>query len=120
MTDEPLSPLDEERKAIARIGFTEDGRLLHRYLRRLLESCRATEEGGALQRHEGGRILARDLMALMAEGIDGRDRTDQPLVPRTGGPVAVTRARGARRRVGPSTQPLVTDTAEPEQPGDAE
>lgn len=115
MTDEPINPLDEEREAIARIGFTADGGLMHRYLRRVLEGCRATEESGALQRQEGARIFARDLMALMAEGIDSGRRADtQPLAPARTGAIAVTRARGVARRVQPDPNAFAEPDAEPD------
>lgn len=101
MTELVVNPQQEEREAIARIALTPDGLLQHRYLRRILESCRATEIDGALSRHEGARILARDLMAIMAEGIESNragSSTDQPLVTRSAGPVAVARTSGTRRR----------------------
>jgi hypothetical protein len=95
-----LSPKDEERLAFDRLARTYDGVLIHRYLRRVLESCRAVEDGGTLQRHEGARILARDLMAHMAAGIEGTvDRADNAILRSSGKPVGGHAPRGIRRRV---------------------
>lgn len=113
MTEETPTAFEEERAAIARIGFTPDGALLHRYLRRVLESVRPGDEGGALLRHEGARIFARDLMAQMAEGIESGRSDAKPLAPARTGAIAVARARGIARRVGPSTQPLAGTEPEP-------
>lgn len=106
MTDETsIDPTEEERAAWGRLAFTADGLLAHRSLRRVLERIWPTTEGGALNRHEGQRMLARDLMALMADGVDSRrERTssaDAPLAParRRGAPVIP--ASGTRRRGAP-------------------
>jgi hypothetical protein len=105
--DQPLNPVAEEAEAIKRIAGTRDGALFHRYLRRVLEGVFDIETDSALRTHNGRRTLARDLMRLMAEGlnVNGNDSsTDAPILTRPGGAVAVTGARGARRRV-PGTQP---------------
>lgn len=103
MTEETINPVVEERDAIARIALTADGLILHRYLRRVLEGVLLTPDSGALQAHTGRRTLARDLMAIMAEGIEstraGRpDHTDSLLAagakPRA---VAGSSARTSRR-----------------------
>jgi hypothetical protein len=104
MSDEPVNPVDEELAAIARIGFTPDGILLHRHLRRILETVVDMPESGALLSHNGRRSLARDLMAQMREGIDSGGRHDpanQPILAGQRRPVAVDRRRGIRRRVLP-------------------
>jgi hypothetical protein len=120
MTDEPVNPVDEELAAIARIGFTDDGLLLHRHLRRILETVFDTPMDGALLSHNGRRSLARDLMAQMREGIGSARSSDaKPLVPRARA-VSVARTRGVARRVGPSTQPLVTELSEPDASGSAD
>lgn len=92
MTDEPLSPLKEEAEAIGRIAATSDGALFHRYLRRVLETVIDLDSDGALRQQNGRRSLARDLMRLMAEGLDdhGSTSTDAPILARSGGAVAVT------------------------------
>lgn len=72
----PLSPTDEETEAWKRLGFSADAALAHRYLRRILETVIDIPEAGALLAHNGRRSLARDLMRLMAEGIEARGRTD--------------------------------------------
>jgi hypothetical protein len=103
--DQPLNPVAEEAEAIKRIAGTRDGALLHRYLRRVLEAVFDIELDSALRTHNGRRTLARDLMRLMAEGLnDDRSTSNEPILTRPGGAVAVTGARGARRRV-PGTGP---------------
>lgn len=92
MTDETLNPLKEESDAIKAIAMTRDGVLLHRYLRRVLETVIDLQEDGALRQQNGRRSLARDLMRLMAEGInDSRDAStgDAPILARSSGAVAV-------------------------------
>jgi hypothetical protein len=76
VVDEP-SPIAQEREAIDRIARTNDGRLLNRYLRRVLETV--VLDDNLLQTHNGRRSLARDLMNCMAQGIeDGSGRRDIP------------------------------------------
>lgn len=99
MTDEPISPQTEEADAIKAIARSRDGALLHRYLRRVLETVIDIQEVSALQAQNGRRSLARDLMRLMAEEIDqhGSDSADAPILSRTRGAVAVAgRARRDR------------------------
>lgn len=98
-----FNPLDEEKLAIERIGGTYDGRLLHRYLRRVLESVIDIPVDGALRTHNGRRSLARDLMSLMAQGIEGnsgRSDTDTPIL-KPPGPAASHRRPAGSRRVDP-------------------
>lgn len=114
MTDEPLSLEQEERDAIRRIAGTRDGALLHRYFRRVLEEVIVADVSGALRAHQGRRTLARDLMRLMAEGIDEhRSDTDDPILARTRGAVSVARTRGRRD---PSRYPRVDSYADDAKP----
>ena len=106
MTEQPniLNPLDDEKRAIDLIARTPEGRLLHRYLRRVLEGVVDMPDNGALTSHNGRRTLARDLMRLMAQGIEdtsgGRTRSDEPILARERKPAIVARERrGAGRRV---------------------
>jgi hypothetical protein len=105
--DKPLSPNEQEANALKAIARTEDGALLHRYLRRVLEGVFDFETDGALRAHNGRRTLARDLMRLMAEGIDDR-RTDQsgdPILARaSSGGTPVAARRGAGRRITADTR----------------
>lgn len=105
--DHSQNPVSEEADAIRRIASTRDGALLHRYLRRVLEGVFDLDTDSALRVHTGRRTLARDLMRLMAEGIDDRtDSTNAPILTRPGGAVSVSGSRGARRRVtGPRAEP---------------
>lgn len=106
MTDETLSPVAEEIEAIDRIARTADGRLLHRYLRRVLEAVYDLSDSCALRSHTGRRTLARDLMGYMAQGIEGTsgklERGNEPILNRPGSKPAAGRDRIAgRRRVEP-------------------
>lgn len=103
---QPLSPTDQEEAAIKAIARSDDGALLHRYLRRILETVMDIQTDGALQSHNGRRSLARDLMRLMAEGIDDRraDHTNDPILSRSGGAVVVSPRRGAGRRITADTR----------------
>jgi hypothetical protein len=94
MSDEPLSPIAEEIEAIDRIARTHDGRMLHRYLRRVLEGL-GPADVGALPFFHGRRTLARDLMGHMAQGIEGDsgriEHGNEPILNRSGsGPTGGT------------------------------
>lgn len=97
----PLSPRVQEEAAIKAIALSEDGVLLHRYLRRILETVVDFQEVSALYAQNGRRSLARDLMRLMAEGIDDRraEPNSEPILSRASGPAAVSPRRGAGRRI---------------------
>lgn len=99
MTDE-ITPRDEEAEAIKSIAASRDGAMLHRYLRRVLETVVDLQDDCALRQQNGRRSLARDLMRLMAEGLDaGRTHSsaDDPILTRPRGPTAVAgRARRDR------------------------
>ncbi len=105
MSDEPLSPIQEEIEALARIARTHDGRLLHRYLRRILETVFDTPDDGTLRSHNGRRTLARDLMGHMAPGIEGDsgrlEHGNEPILNRPGSRGASRRRPAGRRRVDP-------------------
>lgn len=116
MTEQPdTNPVDEEREAIKRIAATHDGALQHRYLRRVLETVIDLESDGALRQQNGRRSLARDLMRLMAEGLDDRraGTDNDTILARSSGAVAV---RGRARR-DPRSYPRVdsySDDANPD------
>jgi len=98
---DPINPFVEEADAIRRIASTSDGALLHRYFRRILETVIDVGPSSALRSHNGRRSLARDLMRLMAEGLNEHrtDSTDAPILARASGAVAVAgRARRDRSR----------------------
>lgn len=99
MSEEQINPLLEEAVAIDRIARSPDGRLLHRYLRRVLEAVYDLQDDGALRQGNGRRSLARDLMRLMASGIEGlSDRTDDPILTRASQPIARAGSLTERRR----------------------
>lgn len=119
MTDE-LNPHQEEREAIEAIARTREGLMLHRYLRRVLETVIDLQDGSALKQQNGRRSLARDLMRLMAEGIDGRrtdSSSDDPILTRPRGAVAVTgrarRDRASFPRVDSYSDDLNPDSTNP-------
>lgn len=103
MTDQQINPLKEETEALGRIAMTHDGRLLHRFLRRMVEAVCVSDVGGALPRHEGGRMFAATLMRHMAEGIEssgGRTSSSddgEPILARTSSGARVASARDTRR-----------------------
>jgi hypothetical protein len=101
-----VDPVTEEREAIARIAFTYDGLLMHRFLRRTLEAVFDLEPSSALPTQNGRRSLARDLMRLMQEGIESQHAPgsgDRAILTRAASAVSAgARAgRGAARRVAP-------------------
>ena len=100
-----MSAEQDEIDAIARLARSSDGPLIRRYFRRQLESCRLTDDGGALQRHEGARILARDFLIHMDHGLETPDARsgntgDDRVLGLTGRhDEHVRNIRGIRRRV---------------------
>ena len=103
MTEENKVDLyEQERNAIDLIARTPEGKLLHRYLRRVLEAVFDIESESTLRVSQGRRTLARDLMRLMAEGIEATsDRSDgnadKPIL--TGGRKPIDTSGGQRRGV---------------------
>lgn len=122
MSDE-IAPRKEELDALAALARMPEGRLLHRYLRRILETVIDLQDDCALRQQNGRRSLARDLMRHMAEGIDGR-RTDSsddaPILTRPRGAVAVTgrarRDRASLPRVDSYSDDLNPDGTDPAKP----
>ena len=127
MTDQPINPITEETDALGRIAMTHDGRLLHRYLRRMVEAVSASSQVGALPFHEGGRMVAATLMRHMAQGIEssgGRTDSsgdDKPILNRGGSGTRVAEPRDKRRVqlvTGDGFQPYGSD-GNPIDPGSA-
>src|SRR6516225_5021186 len=85
----------EINEAWDRIARTSDGQIIYRHLQKLVMEI--STDDGALQRCEGARSLAHNLMRLMANGIIDSDR--YAIAFPVAKPVAVTGARGAGRRV---------------------
>jgi hypothetical protein len=113
-----INPVAEEKEAIARLAHSYDGLLMHRFLRRTLEAVFDLEPSSALPFQNGRRSLARDLMRLMAEGIETQSgRSSDPAILKPGtGPAGVGRSafRGTARRVSPDPaveRRLASDTA---------
>jgi hypothetical protein len=102
-----INPVTEEKEALDRIARTSDGRLLHRYLRRVLEAV-VIADNGALLAHNGRRSLARDLMAEMAEGIKDAGR-DEPILTRPNRPVATDRRPKRRVEPDPAVEQFLTE-----------
>ena len=86
MIQDEVDPVTEEREAIARIAFSFDGLLMHRFLRRTLEAVFDLEPSSALPTQNGRRSLARDLMRLMQEGIESQSgrASDSAILTRAG------------------------------------
>ncbi|MGD1017293.1 MAG: hypothetical protein ABR863_12775 [Roseiarcus sp.] len=72
--------------AIDRIARTPDGVTLYLYLQKILCGVVTDNSERSLQQDHGRRSFARDLMALMADGIALSDRT-RPVTFRLAGPV---------------------------------
>jgi hypothetical protein len=87
----------EIKDAWDRVARTADGQIIFRHLNKLAMALAA--DLSALPVHEGGRILARNLMSLMSQGIADNDRYCVAFVTRA--PEPVERPRGAGRRIGP-------------------
>ena len=62
----------EINEAWDRLARTSDGQIIYRHLQKLVMAL--SGDVSALPVHEGGRILARHLMSLMAQGIVDSDR----------------------------------------------
>ena len=93
MSEEFTTP--EINAAWDRVARTSDGQIIYRHLQKLLMAL--SNDLSALPVHEGGRILARHLMSLMAQGIADSDR--YAIAFPVAKPVATTGTRGAGRRV---------------------
>lgn len=101
-------------EALKRISLTEDGWLLYCGLHKVAISMvdGADPAISALRRLDGRRSLAREMMAVMAEGIDERGKragtdklSDAPVAFAQPKPVAIrTAGRGAGRRIDANTR----------------
>ena len=65
-----MSDAQQIAEALDRIARTADGLILYRHLEKQLCAVCLDLGHGALRRHEGYRMFARELMGFMAEGID--------------------------------------------------
>jgi hypothetical protein len=70
MSEELTTP--EINAAWDRIARSPDGQIIYRHLQKLVMAL--STDVSALPVHEGGRIVARHLMSLMAQGIVDSDR----------------------------------------------
>jgi len=95
---------DDMHQALDRIARTADGELLYRYLQKVLcaVTTPATHEC-ALPRNEGRRSFAAELMGLMAEGMQASGRHAATVTFTRAEPRAISRSRGAARRVTPDS-----------------
>jgi hypothetical protein len=92
-------------EALARFARSADGRVFYLGLQKVLMGVPSENSEGALRENLGRRRFASELMAVMAEGMSESNPSDDPrdraIVFTLAKPVAVSGARGARRRVGP-------------------
>jgi hypothetical protein len=112
MIDEKLC--DE---AIKRIARTADGKLLYLKLQKTMMGLPSDTQHGALRANHGRRSLAAELMAVMAEamaettsdgsgGSSGAGPDERPIIFQLSRAIVASPGqRGARRRVGPGTDP---------------
>jgi len=107
------------RDALDRISRSPDGELLYRYLQKTLMGVTAQDAPDcALQRNEGRRSFASELMGFMAEGQ--RSGSAVSVTFSLAGPRAVSRSRGIGRRISADTRIAGWDTdAEPEPDADS-
>lgn len=91
------------QEALQRFARTADGRVFYVGLQKVVMGIPSETSGGALRLNLGRRRFASELMAVMAEGMSesepSDDPRDRPIVFTLSKPVAVSGARGARRRV---------------------
>lgn len=75
---------DDMNKAIDCIARSIDGKALYLFLQKtLMGVLTGNHPDGALREHEGRRMFAAELMALMAKGIEessGSDASNHPIV----------------------------------------
>lgn len=102
---------DDCKQALDRIARSPDGQIFYRFLQRTLCAVCLDPDLGALRGHEGRRMFAAELMAIMAEGIADSDRYAITFVRASRDPSAQPRARGAGRRVTDDTFVPGWDTA---------
>ena len=69
MSEEITDP--DMAAALDRLARSADGHLLYRHLQKLLMGV--SRDPGTLQEHNGRRLLASELMGLMAKGIEESD-----------------------------------------------
>lgn len=103
-------------EGLQRFARTPDGRNFYVGLQKILMAVPTDTSEGALRENLGRRRFASELMAVMAEVMTESDQSDdpssRPIVFTLAKPVAVSGARGARRRVSGSGR-------EPEPGGEA-
>jgi hypothetical protein len=87
---------NETIEAWDRIARTADGAVIYRHLMRLV--MEPATNVSALPVHEGGRIVARQLMQLMAKGIIDSDRYCIAYVTRIASEPERPRGTDARRK----------------------
>lgn len=108
---------DEElHKAWDRIARTADGYTIYLHLQKRLMGVVGACDDSTLRQSEGERMFAAKLIGLMAKGIEESApglATSAITFSRTG-PVAVSRSRGAGRRIGPEHRVAGWDAAESE------
>lgn len=74
---------DDLKEALGRLALSPDGEMLYLWLQKRLMGLPVVGCGDSdLQKFEGGRMLAGELIALMSEGIRLSGRTDgiRPIV----------------------------------------
>ena len=121
-----MSAEQEEIEAIARLARSNDGPVIRRYLRRILEYVHPPGlTDGHLHELNGRRNVARDFMTHMDKGLEipnaGSGSTDDAILRASGRPNVESAPRGIKRRVyaDPSVATYLHDTDRYGDPPDA-
>lgn len=94
----------EMHEAWDRIARTDDGKKIYLHLQARLMAVVTSDDDSTLRADNGERKFAAKLIGLMAKGISESGGLSDPIVTFVrSGPVAVSRAHGAGRRIGPDT-----------------
>lgn len=94
----------ELQEAWDRVARTSDGKMIYLHLQRRLMGVMTGGDSCTLRADNGERKFAAKLIGLMAKGISESGGLSDPIVTFVrAGPVAVSSAHGARRRVTDAT-----------------
>lgn len=109
---------DELHQAWDRIARTADGRTIYLHLQRRLMAVCAAADDSTLREDSGERKFAAKLIGLMAKGIEESGGSSDSIITfAVAGGHAVSRSRGAGRRISESDRIPGWDTDTDAEPG---